>query len=120
MVYASESVALAMLESLANIQEMTVLMTKRVVIRAELDDSLIMGLSDARQRWDDSDDLTEPEIGRRWTQEAQSLALRVPSAIVPTEYNYLINPLHPKFAELRVGPPEPIPFDPRLKQLGGD
>ncbi|MDB6167136.1 MAG: hypothetical protein JWQ83_2276, partial [Lacunisphaera sp.] len=40
--------------------------------------------------------------------------LRVPSVVVPGEFNYLLNPAHPKFAKIKVGKPETFSFDPRL------
>lgn len=52
--------------------------------------------------------------GDRWLQNASGLALAVPSALVPVEENFLLNPAHPVFAKLKVSPPLPFPFDPRL------
>jgi RES domain-containing protein len=34
--------------------------------------------------------------------------------VVPSEYNYLLNPLHPQFAKLEFGAPLPFEFDSRL------
>jgi hypothetical protein len=42
----------------------------------------------------------------------------VPSAVIRSEFNYLINPLHPRFGELVIGPPEPFRFDSRLQKIG--
>ena len=53
-------------------------------------------------------------IGTRWIQARHTLVLAVPSAIIPRELNYLLNPLHPQFKRVRIGPPEPFFFDPRL------
>jgi len=41
--------------------------------------------------------------------------MRVPSIHSPAEHNYLLNPLHPKHAMLKLVSVEPHPFDPRLK-----
>jgi len=38
----------------------------------------------------------------------------VPSAIVVEEWNYLLNPLHPDFAKLKLSAPKPFDFDRRL------
>jgi len=38
----------------------------------------------------------------------------VPPVIVPRESNYLLNPEHPQFDQLKWGCPEPFRFDPRL------
>ena len=47
-------------------------------------------------------------------QRARSLVLRVPSAVIPSAGNYLINPEHAQFKSAVIDPPEPFAFDPRL------
>lgn len=54
------------------------------------------------------------DIGNRWIRAQNALVLAVPSAIIPRELNYLLNPLHPDFNRVRVRRPEPFSFDPRL------
>lgn len=53
--------------------------------------------------------------GDDWLSNGTSVALLVPSVIVPVEFNVLINPLHPDFRLdwVRKGP-EPVVIDPRL------
>ncbi len=40
--------------------------------------------------------------------------LAIPSAIVPQEFNYLINPLHPQSDRLIIDRPQPFNFDARM------
>jgi len=54
------------------------------------------------------------EFGSRWVAAARSVVLRVPSAVVDGEFNYLLNPRHPDFAQLEFAPPRPFSFDSRL------
>ena len=54
------------------------------------------------------------EIGLNWAQKNESALLRVPSTIIPSEYDYLINPLHSDFNSLKISAPSPFSFDPRL------
>lgn len=54
------------------------------------------------------------ENGTRWIQARTTVVLAVPSAIIPHELNYLLNPQHSQFKRIRVGAPEPFSFDPRL------
>ncbi len=56
------------------------------------------------------------EIGARWLEAKHTLMLAVPSAIITSELNYLLNPLHPQFRRIRIGRPEPFTFDPRLRK----
>lgn len=57
------------------------------------------------------------EFGSRWVAESRSVALRVPSAVVDGEFNYLLNPRHPDFARLEIGDPQSFSFDSRLSYL---
>jgi RES domain-containing protein len=42
--------------------------------------------------------------------------LRIPSAIVPDESNYLINVRHADFRKLLIGKAQSFRFDPRLRR----
>ena len=53
-------------------------------------------------------------LGDRWLDQASTLALSVPSAIVPKERNLVINPLHRLAPRIRVLSQESFRFDPRM------
>lgn len=53
-------------------------------------------------------------IGSTWANRKSSAVLAVPSAVIPTEINYLLNPLHPAFARIEIGEPEEFITDIRL------
>ena len=53
-------------------------------------------------------------IGTRWFADRDSVLLEVPSAVVPYQRNYLINPEHPHFTELQIDGPRPFEIDARL------
>lgn len=53
--------------------------------------------------------------GDSWNQNGDSATLLIPSAILPSESNYLLNPVHPKFKDFKIGEPQPIEIDPRLR-----
>jgi RES domain-containing protein len=55
-----------------------------------------------------------PRLGTEWALRRRTCVLAVPSAIVPGERNYLLNPAHPDFGRIRIGRPEPFRFDPRM------
>ena len=54
------------------------------------------------------------ELGTKWMIESQYVVVSVPSVVVPMERNFLLNPTHPAFSKIRVGPPFAIDIDPRL------
>jgi RES domain-containing protein len=53
-------------------------------------------------------------IGERWLRETRTMALSVPSVVIPRERNFIINPAHADFGRLTVASPEPFSFDPRM------
>ncbi|TDX00548.1 RES family NAD+ phosphorylase [Dinghuibacter silviterrae] len=55
-------------------------------------------------------------IGDAWVASGASAVLRVPSAIVPEEYNFILNPTHPDFERIKHLRVEAFEFDARLKK----
>lgn len=53
-------------------------------------------------------------IGDNWIQSQSSLVLKVPSIIIPEEFNYLINPLHKDFHKVKIKETKLFRFDERL------
>jgi RES domain-containing protein len=53
-------------------------------------------------------------VGDAWVASEASPVLRVPSAVLPAEPNYLVNPLHPDLDALAISAPEPFEVDLRL------
>jgi RES domain-containing protein len=56
------------------------------------------------------------EIGSAWYQLRRSAVLKVPSAIIASEANYLLNTGHPDFGQVKLLSTEDFIFDPRIKQ----
>ncbi|MBZ0254842.1 RES family NAD+ phosphorylase, partial [bacterium] len=59
--------------------------------------------ADLPKTWKSLPPLSETQqLGTRWVNEKQSLVLAVPSVIIPSEWNYMINPIHPEFSTLSI------------------
>ena len=56
------------------------------------------------------------EMGTLWLLSNDSAIARVPSAVTPREFNYLLNPHHPDFSLIQSGTPEPFAYDARMKK----
>lgn len=54
------------------------------------------------------------DIGTRCAEAGKTVCLSVPSAVVPGEHDFLLNPRHRDFGRLAIGKPEPLEFDQRL------
>ena len=114
-VYTSSSLSLAALENLVHLTPPVSF--KYSVIQVEFDEALVetMTLAKLPKGWTEEPPppLTKA-IGALWVKEARSAVLELPSAIIQTESNYLLNPIHPDFAKLTIGKPESFSFDRRL------
>lgn len=53
-------------------------------------------------------------IGDSFFTERSKMVLKVPSVVVQGEFNYLINPLHPKIKKVKIIKNQPFNFDERL------
>ncbi len=115
-VYCARSVSLATLEMLVHLPTSSMLPCY-VVLSVEISVSLIETL-DTKQLPTDWTQYPAPNllknIGDDWIASRRSVVLRVPSAVVPFEFNYLLNPAHPGFKKVKIGSPIPFPIDARL------
>ena len=114
--YASDSIALAALEVLAQLQSTAVLQAYSLVSLRFPEESVeLLEPAALPARWRRFPSPPENQaIGDRWVAQGRSLILRVPSAIIPAAANFLINPSHPEFRKVVIGRPERFAFDPRL------
>jgi len=115
-VYTADSLALASIEMLVNLPAPK-LLQKYVRISAQISLDFVSELSwaDLPEDWNSRPiSPSTRAIGDRWIKEQSSAVLRVPSIVVPDEYNYLLNPTHPDFSHIKIGKPTNYYFDPRL------
>ncbi|MBK0378593.1 RES family NAD+ phosphorylase [Mucilaginibacter segetis] len=54
-------------------------------------------------------------LGDAWLQGMQTAVLKVPSAIIELEHNYLFNPAHPDFDRIKIAAINKFTFDERLR-----
>jgi RES domain-containing protein len=103
--YASTSRALACLETLVHLASHPLPLNRYLVsvevpeeawrAAPEVDPAALVG-------WDaEPAGKTSLDWGTRWVGEGATLLARVPSVIVPEEFNVLINPRHPSIAQVR-------------------
>jgi len=115
-VYAAQSQSLAALELLVHLENSD-LLHEYVVIEARFDASLITRIakSDLPKDWRAGPPPASARaIGDAWIAEEPSPVLELPSAVVPAENIFLLNPEHPTFAKIEIGSPLDFEFDARL------
>lgn len=114
MLYTAGSESLATLEVLAHFDDEEA-PTDQLVIVLELPDALVQTLDPLPEGWDITPaGLASKYAGTEFLKEQQYLAMRVPSAIIRSEHNYLINPLHPHMGSVRIVRQYPKLWDERI------
>lgn len=113
-VYTAGSLSLAVLEMLVHFGDDSILPSYSF-IEAKIEESLIETVGKTPKNWRESPPpYRVQKIGDDWTKRHSSTVLRVPSAIIPLESNYLINPNHKDFSKIIYGKPQDLTFDERL------
>jgi RES domain-containing protein len=116
-VYASETLSLAALEMLVHCDP-ALLPDDLVAIPADVPEAVRVRRVEERdlpRGWRGQPTPRALQtIGADWLEKRETAVLSVPSALVPRERNVLLNPAHPDFRRIRVGPAEPFSLDPRL------
>ena len=102
MLYTSENSSLAFLESLVHFDEGEIPPQLYIIEFEVQDDAPIYVLPDAEYNkdWVKLSLLENQKQGDRWMEEKKFLGIKVRSAINPGEYNYLLNPLFPRYDNL--------------------
>jgi len=116
-IYTAASRSLAVLEMLAHLDGPQ-LLSSYVLFEATFSEALATELSmkDLPQDWrEDPAPHSTQSLGDEWLHSATSAVLRVPSVLIPEEQNYLLDPNHPDFKQVRISAPAKFTFDPRLK-----
>lgn len=113
-IYTAESLALASLEIFVHLESSNVSL---VAIKAWLSNELEIAEIKPEQlpnNWQDTSAYsTLQKIDQDWLTSCETPILKVPSSIVPVEYNYLLNPEHPDF-KVVLEPPIKFEFDNRM------
>jgi RES domain-containing protein len=115
-VYTSQSAALAVLEMLVHLGRSSILRAY-VLIPCTFDDGVMSRLDRKRLPKDWRSYPAPPAlqlIGDEWVKRGTSAVLEVPSAVMETDSNYLLNPRHSDSDAVRVMDPQPFDLDPRL------
>ncbi|WOK04707.1 RES family NAD+ phosphorylase [Imperialibacter roseus] len=88
------------------------------VMTIEIPDDLAIEravLNDLPGNWREfSQQVSTRNVGDKWVKSGNTAVLRVPSAIIPQEFNYILNPGHQDFKKIRLLSSEEFSFDRRF------
>lgn len=115
LVYTAASQSLAMLEMLVQDEP---LRARYVMIEVRIPKGMTIDRIKVEDLPSDWRDIAAREklqaIGSEWARKRGAAVLAVPSAVIPAETNYLVNPLHPDFRRIKIGKPRKFETDLRL------
>lgn len=116
-VYAAATLSLAALEYFIHLGR-TDARISLVAVTADIPDRIFIPTvnpASLPRNWDSSPPIeATKDLGSRWCSAARSALIQVPSAVVPGEYNYLLNPRHPDFQLAKISTLAPFSFDARM------
>ena len=119
MLYTSESRALALAEYWIHVHPSN-LPTDVCVVQIEVPDAtrvVSIPLSSLPENWRDGQPLTSlQQAGNQWVLNEQSLLLKAPSAVMPLESNYILNPAHQDMVSVSVASITDYVWDRRMKR----
>ena len=116
-VYASESRSLSCLENIVH-RSTESLMRNYIILVIEIPQNVIIEPLNERllpENWNLPYNYKSCQVvGDAWITGNKSCILKVPSAIINKEYNFLLNINHPDFLKIRIRNKENFLFDPRV------
>ncbi len=119
MVYTAESRSLSMLEISVHLDLSEDLPTDRLYVEIDIPEDLAiheLNFTELPENWDlKPPGLHTKTIGDQFILNKQAAVLKVPSSIVPGEFNFLINPAHTEAFKIVVVSTIPLSFDSRWK-----
>ena len=120
-IYLTSSISLGHLEIMVHISDYQILRQYAVLsLDLEARDMMVLPDDALPNDWREYPaPLSTAVIGNEWLVGRESAVLSVPSVIVPSERNYLLNPQHPRYTTIiRTVREVAFSFDPRLASTG--
>jgi RES domain-containing protein len=113
-VYASITISLSLLELVIHSASYDEIQSN-LLLKIVIPENAFSSLADLKlkEKWKHDPGYSR-FIGDSFLRSKKSLLLKVPSAIIPEEYNVLINPLHPDIKKVKIAEASPFQFDTRL------
>lgn len=118
MIYTAQSRALACLENVVHRNSNGLQKSFRVMQIFVPDDMVLQEIkeTDLMPRWKEFDEMPYTQsLGDQWACEAKSAIIKVPSAIISGDSNFLLNPGHKDYRKIKIIRTEPFEFDDRIK-----
>lgn len=113
--YTAENISLAVLEILVRADRTTIPLSYTLLKISVPDNAKTINISEIKLKRSWEDDIAYTQwMGNEILKANEALLLKVPSAIVPEENNYIINTTHSDFKKVKIITSSGFDFDKRL------
>lgn len=119
-IYGSESRSLAAWEKFVHISDINLLPDDLVLMQIEIPDNRIKLINETKlpKGWKGFPYINYTiKIGTDFLRSTENVIMRIPSAVIEKEYNYLINPASDLITECKIKSTIPFAFDKRVFRL---
>ena len=118
--YAAESIPLAFLENMVRRQGVGFNNDFRIMFISVPDpvSMELISMDGLNPAWRNPNDYSAClPLGDKWYQDGKSIALKVPSAVMPEAFNYVINTLHMEYSKVELVEVTNLVPDPRIDNI---
>ena len=119
-IYTSESIPLAFLENMIRRQGVGFNHDFKTMIIEIPDKTTIakIDIPDLKDGWRDFNNYSQCQLlGDKWYNEGKAMILKVPSAVMPEAFNYVINSEHPDYGKIKLVDTTDLVPDERLEDI---
>ena len=119
-VYAAESIALAFLENMIRRQGIGFNLDFKIMI---IDIPATASITEIKENalesgWRNFNDYSKCDVlGDQWYNESKALILKIPSAVLPGSFNFVMNTLHPDFDKIKLAGVTDLVPDERIEEI---
>ena len=119
-IYCAESIALAFLESMIRRQGVGFnkdfkIMIIKIPSKTKIN---IINVTALEKGWRDFNNYSKCQgPGNKWYNERKDLLLKVPSAVLPETFNYVINTMHPDYKKVKLIEVTDLIPDERIEEI---
>lgn len=115
--YTGESREIALLETLVHLPPMMCPPLSLLSIQIPEDSITTLEIADLPPNWNHYPaPAVLAQIAHQWIEQGKTIALKVPSCIIPTAHNYILNSRHPDYGKVNIFSEESFALDVRLRR----
>lgn len=115
--YTGENKEIALLETIVHTPPLLIPALDMLTLEIPDDSITTIEIENLPENWDVYPaPVILSEIGENWIKQRKTMALKVPSSIIHTSHNYILNCMYSAYTNIKIIKRENFKFDARLKK----